>query len=84
MLRLWCALHERFGTAPRFELRPARYAYHLFFDRTAPDVNVFEIRAVIEEIVPFGVGIILAKREALDGPEAGKPRTLVDKPPTRG
>jgi hypothetical protein len=62
-------LHERFGDDSHFELRPARYAYHLFFTRSAPDVTVHEIREVVDATVPFGVGVILAQREFLDGAE---------------
>lgn len=64
ILRLWWALRERFGETPHFELHEGKYAYVLWFVKTA-GATVATVREVIEANVPFNVGIRLADR----GPE---------------
>lgn len=60
--RLWNALHERFGPGPVFDLREGKHSYVLRFTRS-DGVSVKTVREVIDDTVPFGVGIMLADRD---------------------
>jgi hypothetical protein len=72
ILRLWWALRETFGESPRFELWPGKYAYVLWFTRSK-DVTVATVRTVVDENVPFGVGIRLGDRDPIESTESKNP-----------